>query len=119
MELQIALAGSPLAELHTPKTNDIKYLNHEINRIPEVRKGKVAIEVNFGHKTKGDHDSAVVEARSDNGNMKLSFFKQGKNWIYSGELEINGKVSKYAGQTHHDSPASIVRKVRALIMRIA
>ena len=120
MELFIALAGSPLMELHTPKTNDLRFLSHEVDAIPEISKGQVAATVEYGYEeTGGSHDSASIDLKSDVGTASLKFFKQNNTWIYSGHVEINGEFDQYAGQTTHDNVKAIARKVRALAIRLA
>ncbi len=120
MKLLIALASAPLSELHKPQTNDIKYLSHELSILPEISKGHVGFEVDFGHVDENKpHDSATVKLRSAVGTAQLTFFMQGSSWVYSGHLEINGEYDQYAGQTSHVNVKTIARKVRALAMRLA
>ena len=116
MEIQIALAASPLTELHLPKTLDVMSLKHHLTNIPELRKGYVEWDIKYDTEDVGEpHHSARVGIRSDMGTGYLAFFKADKVWEYTGETDINGEVTEYKGHTAHHSVQAICRKVRGLI----
>lgn len=119
MHLYIALAASPLTNLHTPKSLDVRSLKHHITDIPEIRKGEVKYDIEYD--AVGDdkpHHSAHINLESDMGSAYLAFHRQESNWRYTGETVINGEVTPYAGETAHYSFEAICRKVRAVILKI-
>lgn len=119
MEIQIALAASPLTELHSPKTLNVMSLRHQLTNITELRKGFVDWDIEYDTDDVGKpHHSARVNIRSDMGTGYLSFTKSEKVWDYTGETDINGEVTEYKGHTVHSSVESICRKVRGLIQKL-
>lgn len=121
MEIQIALAASPLTELHLPKTLDVKSLKHQLTNIPEIRKGMVQWDIKYDTEDVGKpHHSARVDIRSDMGNGYLEFMKPEHEtvWEYVGQSDINGEVTEYKGHTVHHSIEAICRKVRGLILTL-
>lgn len=115
MKVLLALAASPLTELHLPKTLDPKSLRHVLTDIPEFRKGLVKWDIEFDHQNEGKpHENARVTMSTEIGEAFLQFFLAGDLWEYEGESVINGELTEYEGQTAHNSVQAIARKVRTL-----
>lgn len=117
MKVYLALAASPLTELHLPQTFDTKSLRTHLSDIPEFRKGMVIWDVKYD--TVGNekpHHSARVNIETDMGSGFIEFELDGAFWKYEGQTIINGEKTLYEGSTVHNSVQSICRKVRGLTM---
>lgn len=119
MELFIALAATPLSDMHQPKTFDLRSLKHQLHNIQEIRKGLIKCDINYDHVGNGKpHHSARVDFVSDMGTGSIQFTLEETNWHYEGETDINGENTKYEGFTAHDSVQAICRKVRGLLLKL-
>lgn len=115
MKVFIALAASPLTELHLPQTFDLKSLRHHLVDIPEFRKGYLKWNVEYDSVGDGKpHHSARVQMTSDMGSGTIELIRGETTWHYSGETNINGEVIEYEGETAHSSIQSVCRKVRGM-----
>ena len=119
MDIQIALAASPLTSHHLPQTFDIRNLKSHLTDIPEIRKGMLSYDVEYDHVGKGKpHHSAHVSFVSDMGTGFIAFVRGENDWHYTAETNINGEVIRYEGQTVHSSVQAICRKVRGLLIKL-
>lgn len=119
MEMFIALAASPLSDMHQPKTFDFRSLKHHLHNIQEIRKGLIQCEINYDHECNGKpHHNARVDFVSDMGTGSIQFTLEETNWKYEGETEINGENTKYEGYTAHNSVQAVCRKVRGLLLKL-
>lgn len=119
MDVQIALAASPLADMHKPQTLDIRHLKSNLTNIPEIRKGMIKYDIEYDHVNEGKpHHSARVSFVSDMGTGYIAFVRGEFNWHYEGETTINGEVINYKGETVHSSIQSIARKVRGFLIKL-
>ncbi len=115
MKVFIALAASPLTELHLPQSFDLKSLRHHLVDIPELRKGQLRWKVEYDSVGNGKpHHSARVEFTSDMGTGFIDLVRGETTWHYVGETAINGETTKYEGETAHSSLQSVCRKVRGM-----
>lgn len=120
MKVLIALAAaSPLTDLHTPQSFDIRSLKHHLTNIPEIRKGMIKYHIEYDHEGSGEpHKNARVSFDSDTGTGFLAFSLHETNWHYTGESVINGEQINYEGHTAHNSMQAICRKVRGLLLKL-
>ena len=119
MEMMIALAASPLTDMHLPKTFDQLSLKHHLFSIQEIRKGLIKCKVEYDHEGDGKpHHSARVDFVSDMGSGFIRFTREETNWWYEGETNINGELTNYEGYTAHHSVQAICRKVRGLLLKL-
>ena len=119
MEMMIALAASPLTDMHQPKTFDIRSLKHQLLNIQEIRKGLIKTEIKFDNEGDGKpHHSARVDLVSDMGTGFIEFAREETNWWYKGETNINGELTNYEGYTAHHSVQAVCRKVRGLLLKL-
>jgi hypothetical protein len=115
MKVFIALAASPLTELHLPQTFDLKSLRHHLVDIPEFRQGKIKWEVHYDSVGNSKpHHSARVQLTGDMGTGWLELVLGERAWHYTGETVINGETTDYEGDTAHSSIQSACRKVRGM-----
>lgn len=115
MLVQLALAASPLTELHLPQTFDLKSLRHRLVDIPELRQGKLRWKIEYDSVGNGKpHHSARVDFVGDMGTGYIDLVRGESNWAYTGETIINGEKTDYEGVTAHSSIESVCRKVRGM-----
>ena len=119
MDVQIALAASPLHEMHLPQSSDLRSLKTHVSNIPELRKGMLKYEIEYDHVGDGKpHHSAQIDFVSDMGTGYIAFVRGENDWQYRGETNINGEVINYEGSSGHTSIHSIIRKVRGLAIKL-
>lgn len=119
MDVQIALAASPLTSMHLPQSFDLRNLKTHISDIPEIRKGMLKYEIEYDHVGDGKpHHSAQIDFVSDMGTGYIAFVRGENDWQYRGETNINGEVINYEGSTVHSSVQAICRKVRGFVLKL-
>ncbi|MND71891.1 hypothetical protein D3C80_634290 [compost metagenome] len=119
MKVYLAIAASPLTDLHLPQTFDTRSLKHHLTNIPELRKGMAKFNIEYDHKGTGEpHKHARVSLETDMGTAYLEFSLNDTNWHYTGESNVNGEVIDYKGHTAHNSVQAICRKVRGLLLKL-
>jgi len=119
MDIQIALAASPLSGLFTPQSSDLRSLKTHIADIPELRMGMVQFDVSYDIVKAGEPDhSAQIDFVSDMGTGYIAFVRGETDWQYRGETNIDGEVIQYKGSTVHNSMQAICRKVRGFVLKL-